>query len=86
MRYTACMQYTLRNVPPELDSALRTKAKEEEKSLNQATIDALLQAFGLKREPAKRRDLSFLVGSWDSDPEVEKALEDQRKIDPELWA
>lgn len=79
------MQYTLRNVPPVLDSALRTAAEKEEKSLNQVAIEALMRAFGLRREEAPRRDVSFLVGSWDADPEVEKALEDQRRIDPELW-
>lgn len=41
-------------------------------------------AKGLKTK--MKRDISFLIGTWDSDPKVEKALEDQRKIDPELWS
>ena len=80
------MQYTLRNIPPELDSLLRSRAKEEDKSLNQVTIEALMQAFGLGRRKTPQRDIRFLVGSWDNDPEVEKALEEQRRIDPELWS
>lgn len=85
MQYSACMQYTLRNIPPELDSVLRSAAKEEDKSLNQVAIDALMRAFGLRKAATPRRNIDFLVGSWDADPDVEKALEEQRKIDPELW-
>jgi hypothetical protein len=45
-----------------------------------------MQVFGLGRRRAPRRDISFLIGSWDGDAEVEKALEEQRQIDPELWS
>jgi hypothetical protein len=33
----------------------------------------------------KRRDLSDLAGTWVEDPEFDAALEDQRRIDWELW-
>ncbi len=36
-------------------------------------------------EAAHRRDLSDIAGAWIEDPEVDRALEEQRKIDPELW-
>ena len=80
------MQYTIRNIPPELDSVLRSEAKKKDKSLNQVTVEALMRAFGLEGSDAPRRDISFLVGSWDDDPEVESALEAQRQIDSELWS
>ncbi len=83
--YNACMQYTLRNVPPFLDEVLRQRAREERKSLNQVTIDALLRAFGLKGRPVPRRDLSDIVGTWEDDPIFDEVLEAQRKIDPEMW-
>ena len=79
------MQYTLRNIPAELDAVLRSEAKRAEKSLNQVAIDALMRAFGLQEKPIARRDISFLVGSWDHDEAVEEALEAQRQIDPEIW-
>lgn len=82
--YSAGMkQYTLRNVPAEVDQALRRAAREQGKSLNQVAVETLRQAVGV--EPGKRRDLSDLVGSWKDDPETAAALEDQRRIDPELW-
>jgi len=36
-------------------------------------------------DPTEQYDLDFLFGSWVDDPNVDEALEDQRKIDPELW-
>ena len=35
------MQYTIRNIPAEVDRALRKKAKAEGTSINQAALDAL---------------------------------------------
>jgi hypothetical protein len=79
------MQFTLRNVPVPLDQALRERAERQGKSLNEVTIDALLEAFGLTREPVKRRDLSDVRGTWRDDPAVDEALRDQRRVDPDLW-
>jgi plasmid stability protein len=79
------MQYTLRNIPPLLDQALRSRAREEGKSLNEVAIELLLVGAGLMGEPIKRRDLSDIAGTWAADPEIDEALEDQRRIDPELW-
>jgi len=80
------MQYTLRNIPPALDAALRRKAREEGRSLNQVAVEALMRALGLGgEEPVRHRDLADVAGTWDADPAVDDALEDQRRIDPELW-
>jgi plasmid stability protein len=79
------MQYTLRNVPPYLDEALRQRAREQGKSLNEVTLEALLTGAGLAGEPVKRRDLGDIAGTWIRDPETDKALADQRRLDPELW-
>lgn len=32
-----------------------------------------------------RRDLSDVAGSWQDDPQVDEALEDQRRVDSDLW-
>jgi hypothetical protein len=79
------MQYTLRRIPKKLDSALRSRAQKERKTLNQVTLDALAEALGLVEEPKKRRSVQDLVGAGRKDPELDAALEDQRRIDPELW-
>ena len=79
------MRYTLRNVPDEVDRALRNRARRERRSLNDVVLEALRRGAGLTETPARRRDLSDFVGSWVEDPETDRALEDQRRIDDELW-
>ena len=82
----ATRQYTLRKIPDDLDRALREEARKQHKSLNQVAVEALQRAVGVAgEEPIKRRDLADVVGSWVADPVIDAALEDQRRIDPELW-
>lgn len=79
------MQYTLRNIPPALDEALRRKARAEGRSLNDVAIEALMRALGLSGEPVRHRALDDVAGSWEQDPAVDEALAEQRGVDPELW-
>ncbi len=79
------MQYTIRNIPAEIDQALREQAAAERKSLNQVLIDVVTRGLGLAKKPKKLRDLSDIVDGPPLEPEVIQALEDQRRIDPELW-
>jgi len=79
------MQYTIRNIPKTLDAMLRDRAKKEGKSLNEMVIQALARAMGFSNEPVRHRDLSHLAGTWVEDPEFDRALEDQDRIDEDLW-
>lgn len=80
------MQYTIRNMPAGLDRAIRNRAQAENKSLNEVTVDALMRAFGLAgASPPPQRDLTEIAGSWQDDPLLTAALEEQRRVDPELW-
>ena len=79
------MQYTVRNVPDAIDQAIRERASADKQSLNRVLIDALARGLGLSRSTSKQRDLSDIAGSWIEDPGTEAALEDQGRIDPELW-
>ncbi|MCK6554235.1 hypothetical protein L6Q96_06565 [Candidatus Binatia bacterium] len=72
-------------MPARVDAALRRRAKQEDKSLNEVVIEALLQATGLAGERIRRRDLSDLAGTWADDPECEAELEAQDRVDVELW-
>jgi plasmid stability protein len=81
------MQYTIRNIPPAVDEALRRKAERERKSLNEVAVELLAQALGVGATAPRRRDLGDMAGSWIDDPKVDEALDEQRRIDPELpWA
>jgi len=79
------MQYTVRNVPKNLDEELRRRARDEGKSLNEVALEAMMRGVGQTAEEMRFRDLSDLAGTWKDDPEFEAAIADQDTIDPELW-
>lgn len=83
--YNLCMQYTLRGIPPAVDSALRDRARASRKSLNEAAIDALAEGAGLTSAPRKRRELGDIAGTWKAEKAVETALADQDRVDEGLW-
>jgi poly-gamma-glutamate capsule biosynthesis protein CapA/YwtB (metallophosphatase superfamily) len=79
------MQYTIRGIPPAVDSALRERARAAGKSLNEVAVDALSEGSGAAGAPRKRRDLSDVAGTWKADKAVESALADQDRVDEDLW-
>jgi hypothetical protein len=79
------MQYTLRNVPDPVDRALRELARREGRSLNDVTVEALTRAVGLGDGAVRYRTLDEIRGTWREDPEFDRALEEQDRVDEELW-
>lgn len=76
------VQYTIRGIPPELDRALRRKARQRKQSLNQVVLDELIAgAVGRKI----RADFSDLVGQWVPDAGFDEILAAQRQIDFDKW-
>jgi hypothetical protein len=84
-RMQSCMQYTVRDIPRDVDAALRKRAQRERKTLNQAAVEAMAEGLGLEREPRPRRSVRDIVGALAKDPKLEAALDDQRRVEPELW-
>ena len=82
---------TLRNLPPELEKAVRNEAERRRTSMNKAVISLLeRKTEGDKKENARRfknGDLDALAGSWSKKEaaEFDKALASQRTIDRDLW-
>lgn len=83
--YNICMQYTIRNIPKVLDTALRQRAQDENASLNEVVVRALTRALGFSDEPLRHRELDDLIGSWKEDPLFDQAVVDQDTVDEELW-
>ena len=79
------MQYTLRGIPDALDKAIRRRAREESKSLNEVTVEALADGLGFGEASLARRDLSDIVGTWKREASVEAALAAQDSVDEDLW-
>lgn len=79
-------QYTIRNIPGELDAKLRAKAQREKKSLNRLVIDQLSNSISKPTQPQQvGNDYDDLVGSWVNDPGFDEAMSDLRTIDPKDW-
>jgi len=79
---------TLRNLPEAVGRAVRERAEHYRVSLNQSVIRLLEDAVGAPRaREAEHHDLDQLIGSWSASAarSAERALEAQRRIDPEMW-
>lgn len=83
--YNECMQYTIRDIPDNLDKALRQAARQQGKSLNEVAIETLARGAGITGERSRQRDLADIAGTWRKDPAFDSALADQDTIDPEMW-
>ena len=78
-------QYTVRNVTPQLDRALKAKAIARGVSLNTLVVEALEAVAGLTAAPRIYDDLDDLFGTWVKDASVARALAEQRRVDPKDW-
>jgi len=79
------MQYTLRKIPNSVDAALRRRAREQGKSLNEVAIEALARDAGLTGDRGRQRDLGDVAGTWRADRVFDQAIVAQDTIDKELW-
>jgi len=79
------LQYTIRQVPEEVDARLRELAVKEECSLNYVVLDALSSAVGAKNKPPVFHDLDSLAGSWVEDKEFNQAIKTLSQVDEGLW-
>ena len=80
-------QFTLRQVPEEVENELRQVASQDGTSLNHTAIAALRKGLGLAPPARRRRDLSRFAGKWTAEEadEFEKNLQVFGRIDEELW-
>lgn len=79
-------QYTIRNVPLDLDAKLRAKARREKKSLNGLLIEQLSQSISKPLTGKKiNNDYDDLVGSWVDDQGFDEAMKDMRVVNPKDW-
>ncbi len=78
---------TIRNIPDEVASFLSERSSKEGRSINAVTVSLLTRAAGLEPENRKRRDLSWLSGSWSKEDarRFDNAVADCRKVREEDW-
>ena len=78
-------QYTIRAVPEEIDRALRQRARREARSLNAVVVEALARGLELEAEPIRHTDLDDLIGTWQEDPDFDRAVADFERVDDDAW-
>lgn len=78
------VQYTLRKVPRAVDTRLRKRARTERRSLNSVALEALAKGAGVGDQAGPQRDLRDVAGTWVEDPDFEKAIALQHRIDRRL--
>ena len=80
-------QIILRQIPDEVDQAVRRVAKQKSLSLNKAAISLLKKSVGLENSGNKKRDLSKLAGTWSKKQaqDFDQHLKIFDKIDREVW-
>lgn len=78
-------QYTLRNIPKEVDLELKRKTRESGKSFNQVAVEAL--AVGCNQILQYKIDLSDIIGTLSEEEAnlIEAEIKRQHQIDQSLW-
>lgn len=79
------MQYTIRAVSEAVDRAVRHRARTERKSINTVVVEALARGLELEAQSVEYADLDHLIGSWQEDPEFDRAVADFERIDADSW-
>ena len=77
------IQYTIRNVPEDLDKKLRLRSKKRDESFNKTLIQALSSSTTQANNTSS--DLDWFYGSGGIGKEELQAFADQRIIDKSAW-
>lgn len=87
MKKNTVKQYTLRNIPKEIDVALKKLVLETGKSFNQIAVATLINGCNYTAK-IKKRDLSDISGTLSEEEAklIELEIKRQHQIDPSLWS
>jgi plasmid stability protein len=80
-------QLTLRNIPDDLERAIRDSSKKSGQSINETVLDLLRKGISLSQEGNKQRDLSLMSGTWSQKEfeEFENNIKVCEQIDEDIW-
>ena len=78
------MTISLRNLPPEIQTAIEETSRRESISLNRATIRLLEASL---RKPTQNNDFDEFCGTWSKAEadQFDSALRQMRQVDPADW-
>ncbi|MEK7059174.1 MAG: hypothetical protein AAB971_00215 [Patescibacteria group bacterium] len=79
------LQYTIRNIPPMVDQAIRKQTEQTGKSFNQTVVDILsLQTLGTTN-PKVDNNFDWLYNKNTLDESFDETIENLSSIDNQLW-
>lgn len=78
------IQYTVRNVPADVDGLLRLRAKKKKQSFNTTLVQALRQATSPNIKQSSS-DLDWFYGSGGLGQAELDAFNEQRVVDKKAW-
>lgn len=76
------MTLILENLPPEVESEMRERAKASGQSIEQVALAALIagmSATGLDEH------LRAVIGTWTDDPDFDAAIAEFERVDEKAW-
>ncbi len=80
---------TIRGIDTELDRVIKSRAKQDNLSVNQWILQTLKKVTGMGKEPVFRKyhDLDALAGGWSKEEvkSFQKNTQIFEKIDEDLW-
>jgi hypothetical protein len=80
---------SLRNIPPEVENAIRARARQERISMNKAVIELLDERVWILKEHRKtiHDDLDELASAWSAREAkaFQQVVKIGRQIDKDLW-
>lgn len=81
---------SIRSVDEQLADRLKQQARVSKKSVNQLVLEILKRHVGLEKEKRFTReydDLDALFGQWSEDDfrQIQGKIDNERRIDEELW-
>jgi hypothetical protein len=82
-------QITLRGMDPEMEQAIRKKARKSGKSLNRVILDIICEntSYGKSRKISPADSLRTLAGGWSEKDASEffESIKSSQQIDEEMW-
>ncbi len=79
------IQYTIRNIPPDVDRVIRKRASQSGKTFNQTVVDLLtVQILGTS-QPQSSQNFDWLFGQNTLDDSLDTAVCEQSQTNKSIW-
>ena len=74
------IQYTIRNIPEPVDTALRSVARKKGISFNSTVVEALEMAVGANGRQTRNTDFDWIIGSGLKDDSFDESMQWLNKL------